>query len=649
VARAETAALVAQLTLDDKGFSKGISTAQKKLGELESTSFRVGQRIGGGLQSLGKNLAFIGVAAGGILTTQVVAGLRSLEKLETVTNQTAAVVESTGGKAGVSAEQVREYAESLEQLTTADDKQIQAAENMLLTFTNISKDAFPDATEAVVNLGIAMAEGDVANADFKSSAIQIGKALNDPIKGITALTRVGVTFTKQQKDQIKTLVESGDTLGAQRIILRELETEFGKAGEAAGTGFGADMRRVGDAVEDAQAALATGFLPVIQKVAKFLQTELAKPSTIKAIKEFGEGLAGSFDDVLAVAGKIPWAQIGQSLQVAGAGAHAILDAFLALPPWVQTAVITGWGLNKLTGGALTGIVGELGKGLIKGVLGINAGQVNIRAASVTGAGGGVAGGTAGATSTAGKIASAVSKVFILGAAAAFIAELGSIRGEQSEQNKEGIENLNKQTKEFAAGASLADLKNSLKGLEEQEAKLRSGIAPDQIAFQLDIDGIATAMERSQQTLRDKITSLEASGKTNSAAENTAQNITNERLEAIEAQKANIDAVAGAVRNSSVQNAAIATRNQAAAFAIRDKVATSGSLVAGAVNAVKSVAAVTTTATQTVASRQVIANERLEAIRRKDFSPTVNISAKFSIQELSKGQKTFTKTFHSTVS
>ena len=53
----------------------------------------------------------------------------------------------------------------------------------------------------------------------------------------------------------------------------------------------------------------------------------------------------------------------------------------SLPPWVQTAVITGWGLNKLTGGALGGIVAELGKGLIKGVLGIKAGAVNITAAT----------------------------------------------------------------------------------------------------------------------------------------------------------------------------------------------------------------------------------------------------------------------------
>ena len=31
----------------------------------------------------------------------------------------------------------------------------------------------------------------------------LGKALNDPVKGITALGRAGVTFTDEQKKQIK--------------------------------------------------------------------------------------------------------------------------------------------------------------------------------------------------------------------------------------------------------------------------------------------------------------------------------------------------------------------------------------------------------------------------------------------------------------
>jgi hypothetical protein len=147
--------------------------------------------------------------------------------------------------------------------------------------------------------------------------------------------------------------------------------------------------------EDARKALAEGFLPVIEKVANILSTELAKPQTLANIRQFGQGLAAGLDSLLEVARKLPWSSIGDAMKLAGTGAKAVLDVFTSMPAWVQTAVLTGWGLNKLTGGALGGIVGELGKGLIKGVLGINAGVVNIKAATVTGGGGGLPGGPAG--------------------------------------------------------------------------------------------------------------------------------------------------------------------------------------------------------------------------------------------------------------
>ncbi|MES2155937.1 MAG: hypothetical protein V4510_12455, partial [bacterium] len=64
--------------------------------------------------------------------------------------------------------------------------------------------------------------------------IKVGKALNDPTKGLTALSRVGILFTDQQKKQIKALQKSGDLLGAQKIILKELGTEFGGSFAAKG-------------------------------------------------------------------------------------------------------------------------------------------------------------------------------------------------------------------------------------------------------------------------------------------------------------------------------------------------------------------------------------------------------------------------------
>ena len=62
------------------------------------------------------------------------------------------------------------------------------------------------------------------------------------------------------------------------------------------------------------------------------------------------------------------------------------DVWAGVPDDLKKILIGGFVLNKATGGAITGIVGELAKGLIKGVLGITAGVVNINAATVNGGG-----------------------------------------------------------------------------------------------------------------------------------------------------------------------------------------------------------------------------------------------------------------------
>ena len=410
---ASTAAkLLASLELDTRPFEAGARRAGAAIGGMEQRFSRIGGIAKQGLATAATNITRIGVVAGGFLALQVRQGIQSLLDLERVTNATAAVIESTGGVAGQTAEEIRALSQRLEELTTADDKAIQSGANMLLTFTNIGEKTFPRATEAVVDLAIAMAEGDVENANFSQTAIQVGKALNDPIRGITALRRVGVAFTTQQEKMIKRLVEAGKVEKAQAIILRELEKEFGKAGDAAGQGAGADMRRFQDAVEDAQQALATGFLPIMSRVATALKTELAKPETIKTIRELGDGLADAFDQVLEVGGRIPWAQIGDAFKLMGTGAKALLTAFTSLPPWVQTAVLTGWGLNKLSGGALSKIGIELlaGKGGLFSRGGTPATPMFTKEVGLGGGGGvPVAGGAKGGLST-------LSKVFLVGEA-----------------------------------------------------------------------------------------------------------------------------------------------------------------------------------------------------------------------------------------
>src|SRR5262249_44701468 len=143
-----------------------------------------------------------------------------------VQTQLQAVLKSTAGVAGVSAEKALSLSKALEQQTTFGDEAVLSAENLLLTFTNIKDDIFPDATKTVLDMSVALGQ------DTKSSAIQLGKALQDPVNGILALRRVGVNFNDDQKKVIENLVNTGHSLEAQKLILKELATEFGGSASA---------------------------------------------------------------------------------------------------------------------------------------------------------------------------------------------------------------------------------------------------------------------------------------------------------------------------------------------------------------------------------------------------------------------------------
>lgn len=359
MALADTARLIASLELQDK-FSKNAAAFDRTVQGMTartSTLDRIGGQISRGAGAAVNNIKLIGAAGLGVLALSVRSGLETLQKLENVTTQTNAVLESTQGVAGQTAESIRNLAEKYEGLNaTIDDKVIQSGENLLLTFTNINEDAFEPALEAALNLNTALGGGEEG---LQGTIIQVGKALQDPIRGLTNLRRVGVNFSEQQKKQIKDLVAQNRLYDAQQIILQELATEFGGSFAAAGDTAAGKFAKLRDAVEDSQSALTTALLPVLEKVSDRLSTFLTDPKTVAAIEDFGQGLADGFDQAVEFAGKVPWELIGSSLQIAGTGAKAVFDAFTGLPDWVQTAVITGWGLNKLTGGALTGIAGTL--------------------------------------------------------------------------------------------------------------------------------------------------------------------------------------------------------------------------------------------------------------------------------------------------
>lgn len=183
--------------------------------------------------------------------------------------ETEQAIKATGGAAGVSAKQVADLAESLSKKTGIDDELIQTGSNLLLTFKSIrdevgaGNDIFTQANSAVLDLSKQF-------GGVEASAVQVGKALNDPIAGVTALTRVGIQFSDKQKDTIKSLVETGDVLGAQKIILGEIAGQVGGQAEAQATA--ADKLKV--AWGNLREELGARLLPIVDKVATFLADRL---------------------------------------------------------------------------------------------------------------------------------------------------------------------------------------------------------------------------------------------------------------------------------------------------------------------------------------------------------------------------------------
>jgi phage-related minor tail protein len=177
------------------------------------------------LQSLGKNMAaFITPAArrAGRRRHQGSAGDRPCH------GQVNAALTSMGPVAGRTADQLKAAANAFEGSSAVRGRpDPDEGDGEHADLRQDRGAAFDRAQQAAINLSTRMGQ------DLQASAIQIGKALNDPIKGITSLTRVGIQFTDQQKEQIKAMVEAGNVAGAQKVILGELERQFGGAAQAA--------------------------------------------------------------------------------------------------------------------------------------------------------------------------------------------------------------------------------------------------------------------------------------------------------------------------------------------------------------------------------------------------------------------------------
>jgi phage-related protein len=247
---AEIRTLNLKLLANISDFVKGMDAATRKSQDFAKKVDRAGKAAG---------RAFVGIAGGAILAA------KGLEEAEIASAKLNNVLTSMGFEDSV--KRVDAYAESLQNLTAVDADVIKATQTKLATFANLTKTvntaggAFDRATVAALDLAAA------GFGSAETNAVQLGKALEDPIKGITALARSGVTFTAQEKDKIKVLVESGELLEAQNIILGAIEKQVGGTAAASASSFD-KIKLALDGVAD---AIGTGILPLIEQLTPKLQ------------------------------------------------------------------------------------------------------------------------------------------------------------------------------------------------------------------------------------------------------------------------------------------------------------------------------------------------------------------------------------------
>lgn len=306
--------------------SAKIKEIQQQLGNMSGAA----EKSGPSFLSMASAVAVGQAAFAGFkwAANEIIGGLKEVVQLagesEKIMTQTNAVIASTKGVAGMTADSVSDLATKLSSVIPVDDEVVQATENMLLTFTNIHKDIFPKVTETALDMSIALGQ------DTKASAIQLGKALQDPVAGVTALQRVGVRLSEQQKQQVKDFMATNQIAKAQSVILQELQTEFGGSGRAAGTTFAGQLTilntQLDNVKENIGKTIITAIQPFIQKLTAWAATDEAQAKIQQISTKIGEMAEAMAKWVTEVA--IPWVQqhwpeIKRVVKEVGEGIYAV--------------------------------------------------------------------------------------------------------------------------------------------------------------------------------------------------------------------------------------------------------------------------------------------------------------------------------------
>lgn len=298
--------IVIDLLMKTGSFETDTKRAEKRLAELRKEA-----------AASAKVLSTMAITVGAVAFTSFIANTIAAQNEQA---QLAAVLRSTGEAAGWSAEQLNEMALSMSRASTFSSGEITKAQTRLLSYTGIVGEQIPRAMQAVIDMAARM------GMSLEQSAETVGRALDIPSQGLTALTRQGFRFTEEQKELVKQLEETGRVAEAQAIVLSALESSYGGAALAARNTFGGSMQALKNEINNLMTG-QDGSLDGMHNAIEGIINVLQGSETKAAFGNFTNLLAGLATTAATVAVTIgtTFTLAGRSIGAASAASAALLS------------------------------------------------------------------------------------------------------------------------------------------------------------------------------------------------------------------------------------------------------------------------------------------------------------------------------------
>ena len=277
--------LIVTIGATTRDFDKALGKSMRKMRTFGKNTKQLGKNMTMGLTA---PIAALGFTA-----------VKAFDQQAKAIAQVEAGLKSTGASVGFTSKQLQKMASDLQSKTLFGDEEIlKDATAQLLTFTNITGDQFAKSQEAALNLATRL------DGDLKSASIMLGKALNDPVANLSAMSRAGIQFSADQKEVIKALAESGDMAQAQSIILEELEKQYGGSAEAAAKAGTGGLKQLANAFGDLQEEFGKVIMdfmpPVIDGLKKMLAAFQNLSPQAKRFLVIGSGIAAALGPLLVI-------------------------------------------------------------------------------------------------------------------------------------------------------------------------------------------------------------------------------------------------------------------------------------------------------------------------------------------------------------